>query len=123
MTVLAARPVTGDQLDLLAAIADVETPLGKLRAEDFRAACEAVGRRHDGWVHPSLVHAELIARFGEINPRAFSSKWGGACGPNGFMDKTNHRRPIDPEHSQGNGAKDVRLRRLRGWGPYTDPPP
>ena len=113
MSILAARPVDPDQLSILDLVTDIETPLGKLHADDFRAACVEVGRANDGWVHPSKVSRLLHARFGEVNPRWLSGMWASGCSGKGFMDKSDERRPIDPEFSRGNGAKDVRLRRLR----------
>lgn len=113
MTILAARPIDPDQLSILDLITDIETPLGKLHADDFRAACMEVGNANGGWVHPSKVSRLLHLAFGEINPRWLSGMWGSACGPNGFMDKTTVQRPIDPEFSRGNGNKDVFLRALR----------
>ena len=113
MTILSARPVDPDQLSILDLVTDVETPLGKLHADDFRAACLEVGRANGGWVHPSKVSRLLHTRFGEINPRWFSGMWGSSCGRNGFMDKTDVPEPIDPEFSRGNGNKDVFLRMLR----------
>lgn len=113
MTQLAAIPVCDDQLDLLTLVADNATPLGKLHRADFEEACRAVADA-DGWVNPNLVSAWLHARFGEINPRAYSAAWSSACGPNGFMDT--HREiqvPIDGKHSRGNGGKTLPMRRLR----------
>lgn len=115
MTTLATRPVDAEQLDLLDEVADASSVLGTLHAKDFRAACEAVADA-DGWVNPNDVSRHLHDRFGEINPRWYSSMWSGACGTKtGFMTTHRDRRvPIDPERSKGNGAKDVPLRRLRG---------
>jgi hypothetical protein len=115
MTILAARPLDPDQLDLLDLIADPHTTLGKLRMDDFRAACRADAAANNGWVHPSRVSALLHERFGEIHPQSLSAKWGPACGPDGFLDKTDELAPIDPTHSRGNGNKAVPLRRWRGW--------
>lgn len=115
MTTLAASPVLDDQLDLLSLVADPQTPLGKLRTQDFKDACRADAEAHYGLVHPSRVSALLHERFGEVNPRWLSAQWAPACGPNGFLDKTNVEKPIDPEHSRGNGNKKVKLRRWRGW--------
>lgn len=113
MTILSATPVDPDQLDLLDAIADNETPLGSLHAADFRTACEAVADS-EGWVNPNLVSAWLHARWGEINPRWYSAQWAPACGPKGFMDKTTRPVQIDPARSKGNGNKATVYRRLRG---------
>lgn len=113
MTILAAQPVDPNQLDLLTAIADVETPLGSLRAADFRAACWEDATANHGWVHPSRVSLILFNRFGEINPRSFSAQWAGACGPKGFLDNTDQYAPIDARLSKGNGGKRVRLRKWR----------
>lgn len=113
MTILGAGPL--DEPDLLTLLANTQTPLGKLRMGDFRDACWEDAQAHDGWVHPSRVSAILHAQFREIDPRSFSAKWVPACAPDGFLDKTNQRAPIDAEHSRGNGNKEVRLRRWRGW--------
>lgn len=110
-----------DQPDLLDLLADDRTPLGRLRMDDFRAACWDDAREHDGEVHPSRVSALLHDRFGEIDPRSFSARWAPACGPNGFLDKTDELADISPEHSQGNGNKKVRLRRWRGWPTRSTP--
>ncbi len=115
MTVLGSGPL--DEPDLLSMIADPQTPLGKVRMDDFRAACKADADAHRGWVHPSRVSALLHDRFGEIDPRSFSARWAPACAPAGFLDKTDVLAPIDPSHSQGNGNKDIRLRRWRDWSP------
>ncbi len=115
MTTLATRPVDPDQLDMLSLIADEVSPLGKVHAADFKAACLEDAEAHSGWVHPSRVSALLHDRFTEIDPRWLSAMWAPACGPNGYLDKTDELAPIDPTHSKGNGAKDVRLRRVRGW--------
>lgn len=112
MTILAARPVDENQLDLLSLVTDNETPLGSLRRADFEVACRDDAADHDGLVHPSRVSALLHDRFGEINPRWLSAQWAPACGPNGFLRKTDLEAPIDPEHSKGNGNKSVKLRRL-----------
>lgn len=114
MTVnLAAIPVCADQLDLLDLVADNVTPLGSLHRDDFRAACMVDAAHHQGWVNPNRVHAILLDRFGEVGPQWFSSQWAPACGPKGFLDKTDVKEPIDPTHSKGNGGKEVLLRRLR----------
>lgn len=126
MTNLAATPVDPDQLDLLSLVADEQTPLGQLHRDDFRRACLADAATNDGWVHPSRVSALLHRWFGEVNPRWLSAQWVPACGPDGFLDKTDRWAPIDPEHSRGNGGKSVRLRRLRdagrGHSPSNDSP-
>lgn len=113
MTILGTHSILDGQLDMLALVADESSPLGKLHAADFRASCESVADA-EGWVNPNLVAAHLRARFGEINPRAYSAMWAGACGKNGFMDT--HRDvlvPIDGTHSKGNAGKSVPMRRLR----------
>lgn len=115
MTTLAATPVCDGQLDLLAAIADTESPLGSLRYQDFRSACEWDGFKHGGEVDPNRVAALLHRRFRNVRPRTYSAWWAPACGkgPNAFMDKTDDEVPIDPTYSKGNGNKKVKLRRLR----------
>lgn len=110
-TQLAAIPVCDGQLDILTTVADNETPLGQLHRDDFRAACEAVAV--DGWVDPNKVNALLHERFGEINVRWYSAQWAPACGPKGFMDKTERPVQIDGKHSKGNGNKETVWRRLR----------
>jgi hypothetical protein len=106
-----------DEPDLLDLLADDRTPLGRLRMEDFRDACQADADAHDGWVHPSRVSALLHQRFGQIDPRSFAARWAPACGSNGFLDKTDVLADIDPAHSRGNGNKQILLRRWRGWTP------
>ena len=113
MTTLAAVPVDPNQLDLLNEITDNATPLGSLHATDFRAACQRDAGDNDGWVHPSRVSAILTRWFGEYNPRWFSAQWAPACGPKGFLDKTDVEAPIDAAVSKGNGNKLVKLRRWR----------
>jgi len=110
---LAAAPVDAAQMSLLDEITDTGSPLGSLHRADFEAACRADGAANGGVIHPSRVSAILHARFGELNPRALSAQWAGACGRNGFMSKTDTWLPIDPTHSKGNGAKAVRARVLR----------
>lgn len=112
MTTLASHALDPDQLDLLACIADVETPLGSLHRDDFEAACRAVADS-DGTVNPNHVSAYLHSRFGEINPRAYSAQWAGACSRSGFMTNTDEWVQIDGTRSRGNSGKSVRLRRLR----------
>lgn len=112
MTTLATHDLDPNQLDLLALVADNTSPLGTLHASDFKAACLAVADA-DGWIHPNGVSLKLIERFGEVNPRWFSAQWAGACGRNGFMDKTDVMVPILAQVSRGNGNKSVALRRLR----------
>ena len=113
MTTLAVRPV--DEPNLLALLADEVTPLGKSFADAFRDACREDADAHDGWVHPSRVSALLHESVGDFSPQRFSAMWSPACGREGYLDKTDTLAPIDPEHSRGNGNKDVRLRRWRGW--------
>ena len=113
MTTLAAIPVCDDQLDLLNEIADVETPIGSLHADDFRQACWQDASANGGWVHPSRVHLILFNRFNEVNVRWFSAMWAGSCGPNGYMTTTDIEAPIDARLSRGNGNKTVKLRRWR----------
>lgn len=111
-THLAATPILPGQLDLLNEVADTSSPLGTLHASDFRAACESVADDM-GWVDPNKVSKYLHERFGEINARAYSAQWAGACGKNGFLVKLDRLVDIDPTHSRGNGGKRVHYRRLR----------
>ena len=111
-TALSSAPVEAEQLDLLTALADVESPLGRLHADDFQHACRIVADT-DGTVNPNHVSAYLHQRFGEINSRWLSAMWCSSCGPKGFLDKTDEWVPIDSTNSKGNGNKSVRLRRLR----------
>jgi hypothetical protein len=113
MTNLAAHPVDPDQLDLLSLVADEQTPLGSLHRDDFRAACKLDADINGGYVHPSRVSQYLHTQFGDVNPRWLSAQWAPACGPDGFLDKTDIEVPIDATHSRGNGNKTVRLRRWR----------
>lgn len=113
MTTLAAIPVCDDQLDLLELVTDEQTPLGSLRAADFRDACWRDANNHSGWVNPNRVTAALHARFGEIKPQWYSAMWSGSCGPNGYMDKTDIEVVIDSRFSRGNGNKKVKLRKWR----------
>lgn len=117
MTSLSFSPT--DDYDLLALVADPYSAPGKVRMDDFRQACLDDALAHRGWVHPSRVSARLHERFGELNPRSLSAKWAPACGPDGFLDKSDVLAPIDPTHSKGNGGKAVRLRRWRDWTPET----
>lgn len=113
MTTLAAHDLDPNQLDLLSAIADDGGPLGRLHMADFEQACRAVAD-DAGWVNPNLVSAWLHAKWGDINPRAYSGAWSAACSKNGFM--VTHRDiqvPIDGRHSQGNGNKSLPMRRLK----------
>lgn len=115
MTSLAHSSVDEDTYDLLSLVADAYSAPGKVRNEDFRAACLTDAFAHDGWVSVSRVSALMHERHGEIAARSFSAKWAPACGPNGFMDVTDVNDPIDPKHSKGNGGKSTKLRRWRGW--------
>lgn len=111
MTSLAVRPVNNP--DELALFADNWTSLGKPFSEKFRAACERVAGRHNGWVDPNLVRDELIDEP-DYSPRTYSAQWGPACGKSGFMVKTDVEVPIQADGSKGNGNKNVRLRRWVG---------
>ena len=113
MTTVGVGPL--DEPDLLDLLADTVTPLGLVRMNDFRQACHDDAKAHDGDVHPSRVAELLRERFGEVHPQSFSAKWKPACGPDGFLDKTDRLAPIDPRFSKGNGNKQVPLRRWRGW--------
>ena len=116
MTTLASLPVADP--DQLALIADDLTPIGKTFADAFRDACLADAVAHDGEVHPSRVSALLHRHYGDFDPRRFSAMWAPACGREGFLDKTDELRPIDPETSKGNGNKKVPLRTWRGWAEH-----
>lgn len=113
MTSLSTRPV--ENPDELALFGDNWTSLGKPFADAFRDACKADADANDGWVHPSRVSALLHKEFGDFNPRQFSASWAPACGREGYLDKTDRKAPIDPSVSKGNGNKDIKLRRWRGW--------
>jgi hypothetical protein len=113
MTTLASRPL--EDPDQLALIADDWTPLAVDKAEAFKAACWADARAHDGWVHPNRVSSLLAVSLPDFDPRWFSARWAPACGRDGFLDKTDRLAPIDAAVSKGNGNKEVRLRRWRGW--------
>ncbi len=113
MTTLAATPVCDGQLDLLNAIADNTSPLGRLHRDDFEQACRAVAD-DARWVNPNLVSAWLHTRWGDYSPNWYSAQWAPACGPNGFMDThEDFLVPIDGRHSRGNQNKSVAMRRLR----------
>jgi hypothetical protein len=113
MTTLSATPVDPHQLNLLDLVADTQTPTGKPFADAFKDACLMDAELNAGQIHPSRVSAILHDALSTFDPRRFSAMWAPACGPNGFMDKTDIYRPIDPNVSRGNGAKEVRLRKLR----------
>lgn len=110
MTTLSARPV--EDPDLLSLIADEQTPLGKPLADKFRAACKRVADAHGGDVNPNLVRQQL-ENDPDYNPRQYAALWAPACGPKGFLDKTDVRVPICGAGSRGNSNKDVELRRWR----------
>lgn len=113
MTSLATHPLNPDQLNLLDAITAVETPLGSLRFDDFKAACEAVADA-DGVVNPNLVSAYLHERHRDMKPNSYSAFWSKATSRNGFMDTLpDDLVRIDPKYSKGNGGKSVPRRRLR----------
>lgn len=114
MTTLATGAV--DEPDLLTLIADEETPLGKLAADRFKGACEAVADQHEGWVDPNLVRARLLNGDElDIPPRQYAALWSTACAKDGYLDKTNVLVPISGAGSRGNGNKSVPMRRWRGW--------
>lgn len=115
MTTLATQPV--DEPDLLALLADEETPLGKLAADRFHDACRAEAEANDGWVDPNKVRARLLSGDTlDIEPRKYAALWSTACAKTGYLDKTNVLVPITGAGSLGNGNKSVPLRRWRGWG-------
>jgi len=116
MTALATHNLDADQLDLLALIADTETPLGKHFADAFRDACRAeadIAGDFDGdnpagpfgWINPNRVRERLIDRP-DYEPRSYSAKWS-----LGFLVKTDRDVQIDASHSRGNGGKSVFFRR------------
>lgn len=117
MTTLAQRPV-GDS-DQLSLIGDDWTPLKKPFADRFRAACESVGRAHDGWVDPNLVRAQLLdgdVEFTYAEAKQYAGLWSKSAGRKGFLDTYRDRTvPITGRGSMRNGNKDVPMRRLRGW--------
>jgi hypothetical protein len=112
MTTLATSPV--DEPDLLALIADTDTPLRKPFADRFRDACWVDALAHDGWVNPSRVRALLLAEGPIDNPRQLSALWSKSCGRDGFMVKTDALVPIEGAGSRGNTNKSVPLRRWLG---------
>lgn len=111
MTTLATQPV--DEPDLLALIADQWTPLAVEFSDKFRAACERVAGRHNGWVDPNLVRAELLDEP-DYEPRRYAAQWSPACGRGGFLVKTDVLVPISGDGSRGNGGKSVPLRKWIG---------
>lgn len=117
MTTLAQSPV--DEFDMLALIADGDTPLSMSFADRFRAACLADAQAHDGEVNPNRVRAAMLAggKFSAREVRQYAGIWSKAAGLNGYLDvERDSLVPIDPEHSKRNGNKSVPLRRWRGWG-------
>lgn len=113
---LAARPV--DEPDLLALLADQETPLGKPFADRFRETCKAVADEHDGWIDPNLVRARMLAveDFSAKEVRQYAGLWSKAAGRDGYLDV--HRDiivPISGPGSTRNTNKGVPMRRWRGW--------
>ncbi len=112
MTILGARPIEGEEADLLSLISDSWTPLGKPFADAFRAACEAEASIHGGLVDPNNVRARLLDHP-DYEPRRYSASWSTACGRGGFLDMTDQLVPIEGKGSRGNGGKSVYKRRLR----------
>ena len=104
-TQLAAQPVDPDQLDLLSLVADEQTPLGSLRREDFRGACQqdAATHRRCGPPVARLCALASLVRRGE--PALVVRAVGSGVWTQGFLDKTDVWAPIDPAHSKGNGNK------------------
>lgn len=123
MTTLTHDPLQGDLLDEIALVADEWSPLGKLAMADFRAACWAEARKADGWVDMNKVRAHFF-RDGAwlVDERSYSAKWAPACGPRGFMDKTDRPLPISGAGSRGNSNKASVWRRWRGYPAAAAPP-
>ena len=108
---LATRPT--DEPDLLALLADEQTPLGKPFAEKFKAACQAEARMCGGWVDPNAVRLRLL-EDPDYNPRQYAALWAPACGRGGFLDKTEVPCPIAGAGSRGNSNKSTVFRKWRG---------
>ena len=111
MTTLATHPA--DEPDLLALIADQQTPLGKSFADAFRDACEADARAHGGWVNPNHVRLAMLDHPA-YEPRKYSAQWSPACGRSGFLETTDRPVQISGKGSRGNGNKSTVYRRWVG---------
>ena len=111
MTTLATHDV--DQPDLLALIADTQTPLGKPFADKFRDACQAEARMCGGWVDPNAVRLRLLDEP-DYNPRQYAALWSPACGRDGYLDKTDVPVQIAGQGSRGNSNKSTVWRKWRG---------
>lgn len=110
---LATRPV--DEPDLLALIADEQTPLGKPFADKFRDACESEARMCGGWVDPNAVRLRLLDDP-DYNPRQYAALWSTATArKTGYLDVTDIPVRIHGEGSRGNGNKTTVFRKWRGW--------
>lgn len=113
MTTLATHPV--DEPDLLALIADEQTPLGKLFADKFHDACQAEAQMSGGWVDPNAVRLRLIDEP-DYNPRQYAALWSTATArATGYLDNTDVPVRIQGEGSRGNGNKSTTFRKWRGW--------
>lgn len=114
MTTLATHPLAPEEYDVLALIADAQTPLGIDLADKFREACRADAAEHDGLIHPSRVTARLKAQDPEVNVRRVSALWATAEAPGGYLVKTDTWARLDGSVSRGNGNKSAPLRRWIG---------
>lgn len=116
MTTLATSPV--DEFDMLALIADGDTPLSMPFADRFKDTCRAVADEHEGWIDPNEVRRRMLAveEFSAREARQFSGLWCKAAGPKGYLDVHRDRLvPISGEGSTRNCAKSVPMRFWRGW--------
>ena len=111
MTTLATHPT--DEPDLLALLADTQTPLGKPFADKFRDACHAEARLCAGWVDPNAVRLRLLDEP-DYNPRQYAALWSPACGRDGFLTKTDVPVRIEGAGSRGNSNKSTVDRRWVG---------
>lgn len=110
----AFAPIDSETDDLLALIADVESPVGRDVPALFLAACERDAATHDGLVSVNRVRALLADE--DIPPRRYSSLWGHYTGPGRPMVKAYTDGQPLWETCQGSPSRnDGRPFQLRRW--------
>lgn len=117
MTTLATSPVA--EFDMLALIADGETPLSKPFADRFRETCLTVADDNEGWINPNEVRRRMLAveDFSQREARQYAGLWCKAAGPKGYLDVHRDRLvPISGDGTTRNSNKSVPMRSWRGWG-------
>jgi len=115
MSSLAALPYsTADEQthDLLALVADVESPVGSDAVALFLTACERDARHHGGLVSVNRVRALLDGE--DLEPRRYSSFWSRFTGPGRPMVRLRGQWETCEGSPSGNDGRPYPVRRWVG---------